>query len=91
MEKTQLWSHISYIHGRSLEETMCFSCGMIIKTEVGLAKHLKEQHDREVNRSDLTKFKCETCENEFSDIESLRQHFRHDHKDLKNRPKAIAR
>ena len=91
MEKTQLWSHISYIHGKSLEDSMCYSCGIVIKTGVGMTKHLKEVHNREVNRTDINIIKCEACDIEFSDLEALRLHFRQDHKHLKNRPKAVAR
>ena len=95
MEKTQLWSHIAYIHGKTIEDTMCFSCGLHIRTKSGLAKHLKEVHNRDNNRtpsSDPEKpFKCELCLKEFGVMSEIRKHFREDHKiaskDTKQEPK----
>ena len=69
MEKTQLWAHIAYIHGKSVEDSMCFSCGKIIRTDVALQKHILDLHGKQVNRtpsSDVNKsYKCETCLEEF--------------------------
>ena len=80
MEKTQLWAHIAYIHGKSKEDSMCFSCGKIIRTEAALQKHILDVHGRESNRTPSSNeekpFKCETCLKEFSDIGDIRKHFR---------------
>ena len=90
-EKTHLWSHINYSHGKSIEECMCYTCGAIIKTDAGLIKHLKEVHGKDVNRSptknlrenESQPFKCETCGKEFDEFEQIRAHFKAEHKDLK--------
>ena len=88
MEKTQLWAHIAYIHGKSVEDSMCFSCGKIIRTDVALQKHILDLHGKEVNRStpssDINKtYKCETCLEEFSDVNEIRKHFKDNHKEVK--------
>ena len=68
------------------EEALCFTCGMVIRTESALSKHLKVLHNKTINRTPSQNpndpFKCESCYKEFCQIEALRQHFRDDHKGL---------
>ena len=59
---------------------------MVIRTESALSKHLKDLHNKAINRTPSQNpnepFKCESCYKEFCQIEALRQHFRDDHKGL---------
>ena len=62
-EKTHLMSHIAYVHKLSKEDSFCYTCGLTIKTAMGMKKHVKEIHGKDLNKvesSDLTKpYKCD--------------------------------
>ena len=85
LEKTQLWSHIAYIHGKSVEDYMCYTCGKVVRSDSGLKNHLKNAHGSEVNRTPSSDpnmpYKCESCKEEFSELEDIRKHFREHHRD----------
>ena len=42
-ERTQLLQHTKYIHemitDEKIEEILCFTCGLVIKSKIGLEKH----------------------------------------------------
>ena len=92
-ERTQLLQHTKYIHemitDEKIEEILCFTCGLIIKSKIGLEKHVKQFHGKNINRqpsqnSDLP-YKCGSCEKELPTIEIFRSHLREFHKS--ERPK----
>ena len=64
-EKTHLMSHIQYVHKLSKENSFCYTCGLTIKTESGMKKHLKEIHGKDLNRVKSANpdkpFSCGSC------------------------------
>ena len=79
-EKTHLMSHIAYVHKLSKEDSFCYTCGLTIKTAMGMKKHVKEIHGKDLNRvesSDLAKpYKCGACSEEFEISDELYNHLK---------------
>ena len=77
-----LRSHISDIHDEQILAVKCNVCGKALKNRRTLRRHVMKYHIESmkfVERQDA-KYKCETCDKNFSNTESYNAHARSFHK-----------
>ena len=84
-ERTFLNAHINNVHKTSKENSFCVYCGLTVRSQSGLMKHLKEVHNKDSDQllKVENKYKCGSCDVTEETVEALHSHLKACHKDLR--------